>query len=153
MYSQEDKNVMRRRLWKYCIIAAFGALICIAGFVVGVHANVRSVVLAMGSAAALFVYVCFMWLMYIYPCAKYAGYLKDMDAGLTKEMDCTILSIDEKEETQDGVRVYPVHVFLEDEQDERILYIDVSKLDQMPKQDAKVHLGCFGRHIKEARAF
>ena len=58
--------------------------------------------------------------------------------------------ITDQEDLQDGVRVLPVHIFLESEQDERIVYLDVSKADQFPAPGARVRLNCFGRHIKEA---
>ena len=153
MYSEQDKIEISKRLKKYVTIMIVGLLVCLAVSVVGMLHSVRSLPLTMLGGVGLFVFACFMWMMFVYPNIKYGGYLKDMDQGLTKNMDCTVLEIDEKEELQDGVRVYPVHVFLEDEQDERILYIDVSKMDQMPKKGEKAHFGCFGRHIKEAQAF
>ncbi len=150
MYSEQDGKIIRQRIKKYSVIMGVGMAALLAAFIVGL--NVRSKALVMVAGVALFVYACFMWVMLIYPCVKYNRFLADMRDGLTKEIDCTILEIADKEETQDGVRVLPVHVFLDDEQDERILYVNVSKLDQLPKEGAKAHLGCFGRHIKEARA-
>ena len=152
MYSEQDSKEIRLRIRKYAIITVIGALILLGASITGMTVNVRSKALTMGASIALYVYICYMVVMYIYPCAKYNGFLNDMKVGLTKEVDCTILEISDKEELQDGVRVRPVRVFLEDEQDERILYINVSKLDQMPAVGAKTHFGCFGRHIKEAQA-
>lgn len=150
MYSEQDERIIRQRITKYSVIMGVGMAILLAAFIVGL--NVRSRALVMAAGVALFAYACFMWGMLVYPCVKYRRFLADMKDGLTKEIDCTILEIVNKEEMQDGVRVLPVHVFLDDEQDERILYANVSKLDQMPGKGAKAHLGCFGRHIKEARA-
>lgn len=150
MYSEQDGKIIRQRITKYSVIMGVGMAALLAAFIVGL--NVRLKALVMVAGVALFVYACFMWVMLIYPCVKYNRFLADMRDGLTREIDCTILEIADKEETQDGVRVLPVHVFLDDEQDERILYVNVSKLDQLPKKGEKAHLGCFGRHIKEARA-
>lgn len=150
MYSEQDGKIIRQRIRKYSVILAIGMAILLAAFIIGMTESVRSKALVMAAGIAMFAYACFMWVMLIYPCVKYNRFLKDMQEGLTKEIDCTILEIVNKEEVQDGVRVLPVHVYLEDEQDERILYVNVSKLDQLPKAGAKAHLGCFGRHIKEA---
>lgn len=152
MYTEQDGKMIRQRIKKYSVILAVGLAILLAAFIVGLSVNVRSKALTMAAGIAMFAYACFMWVMLIYPCVKYNRFLKDMQEGLTKEIDCEIREIVEKEEMQDGVRVLPVHVFLEDEQDERILYANVSKLDQLPKKGEKARLGCFGRHIKEARA-
>ena len=152
MYTEQDGKMIRQRIKKYSVSLAVGLAILLAAFIVGLSVNVRSKALTMAAGIAMFAYACFMWVMLIYPCVKYNRFLKDMQEGLTKEIDCEILEIVEKEEMQDGVRVLPVHVFLEDEQDERILYVNVSKLDQLPKKGEKARLGCFGRHIKEARA-
>ena len=152
MYTEQDGKMIRQRIKKYSVILAVGLAILLAAFIVGLSVNVRSKALTMAAGIAMFAYACFMWVMLIYPCVKYNRFLKDMQEGLTKEINCEIREIVEKEEMQDGVRVLPVHVFLEDEQDERILYANVSKLDQLPKKGEKARLGCFGRHIKEARA-
>ncbi len=152
MYSEQDVKEIRLRIRKYVLITVIGSLILLAAYIIGMTAQVRSLALTMVAGSATFVFICYMFVMYIYPCVKYKAFLRDMQMGLTREVDCEIVEISDKEEMQDGVRVRPIRVYLESEQDERILYINVSKLDEMPKNGAKTHLRCFGRHIKEAQA-
>jgi hypothetical protein len=83
------------------------------------------------------------------------------------------VEVSEKEEAQDGARVLPVRIRLDeaslkaqgapgasvasrrmglesaqDTEDERIVYLNVSKRGLMPPEGTRVLLHCFGRHIK-----
>lgn len=147
MYTEQDKIQIGRRLRKYGIITAILLGLLIAADVVGMIRRVE--VLVMVDGVVLFVVGCFMWLMYLWPCIRYRGFLKDMEKGLSREISGSIVEISQNAEVQDGVRVLPVRVFLEDEQDERIVYLNASKAEQFPKADTQVRLSCFGRHIKE----
>ena len=61
---------------------------------------------------------------------------------------------DAKDELENlyGVRVLPVRIFLNDEQDERIVYLNASKTAGFPAVGSEVKLSCFGRHIREVVA-
>ena len=148
MYTQQDKNEISRRIRKYSVITAILAVALIAVEIVGLKMRLEA--LSMIDFALLFAVVFFMWSMYLWPCIRYNTFLKDMDTGLAREVTGSIVEISKQEDYQDGVRVLPVRIFLEKEQDERIVYLDVSKADQFPAPGAKVRLNCFGRHIKEA---
>ena len=141
MYTQQDKNEISRRIRKYSVITAILAIALIAVEVVGLKMRLEAL-----SMMAVFV----MWSMYLWPCIRYSGFLKDMSTGLTRELTGSIVEVSAQEDYQDGVRVLPVRIFLDKEQDERIVYLDVSKADQFPASGARVRLNCFGRHIKEA---
>ena len=148
MYTQQDKNEISRRIRKYSVITAILAIALIAVEVVGLKMRLEA--LSMIDFALLFMAVFFMWSMYLWPCIRYSGFLKDMSTGLTRELPGSIVEVSAQEDYQDGVRVLPVRIFLDKEQDERIVYLDVSKADQFPAPGARVRLNCFGRHIKEA---
>ena len=151
MYTEKDRIVIGGRLRKYLIITV---ILCgIVGALAVLGMVNRSQVLAMTGCVLLFVVFCFMWLMYLYPCIRYRGFLVDMEKGLARELTGAVAEISEKEELQDGVRVYPVKLLMEDDEDGRIVYLNVSKADQFPKAGARVHLNCFGRHIKEVVIF
>lgn len=147
MYTNKDKDEITRRIRKYSVITAILAAVLIAVEVVALKQRLE--VLAMADAGLLFAVVFFMWGMYLWPCIRYNTFLKDMSTGLTREMTGSIVEVSKQEDYQDGVRVLPVRIFLDKEQDERIVYLDVSKAEQFPASGAKVRLNCFGRHIKE----
>ena len=147
MYTQQDKIQIGKQLRKYLVIAGVLLAALIAGDAVGMIQRWEPWVMVDG--ALIFIAGCFMWLMYIRPCMRYRRFLIDMENGLTREVSGNVVEIAQKEDEQDGVRVYPVRILLESEQDERIVYLNVTKAEQFPKEGAKVRLNCFGRHVKE----
>lgn len=150
MYTQQDMTDIRQRIGKYSLILAAVLAALIAVYVVCMIVRVQW--LAMVDAAAIFAAVCFMWCMYLYPCIRYRGFLRDMDTGLVREMEGSIVAVSDQEDLQDGVRVLPVRIFLNDEQDERIVYLNASKTAGFPAVGSEVKLSCFGRHIREVVA-
>lgn len=148
MYTQQDREIIGKRLRKYVVIALVVLATLIAGDIVGMAKRWEAWVMADG--ALIFVVACFMWIMYIWPSIRYRRFLIDMQNGLARELRGRIVEVSETEEDQDGVRVCPLKIFLEDEQDERIVYLNVTKESMFPKTGAQVALVCFGRHIKEA---
>lgn len=145
MYSQQDQVEINGRIKKYAVITAILTAALIAADVVGAKMRIEWLVMVVG--ALLFIVNCFMWVLYLWPCIRYSIFLKDMRTGLAREMTGELLSMSE-EELQDGVRVLPVHILLK-EDDERIVYLNASKAEGFPKMGERVHLNCFGRHIKE----
>lgn len=147
MYTEQDQVVIRQRITKYSVITLVILAAQIALMVVGLKQ--RWAVAVTVDACAMFAVVCFMWLMFLWPCIRYNVFLKDMSEGLGREIEGNIVEVSQQEDLQDGVRVLPVRIFLEAEQDERIVYLNASKAADFPKTGEKVRLNCFGRHIKE----
>lgn len=147
MYTQQDKTQTKNRIIKYSVIAGVIEAVLIAEIVMCLI--YRWEVLTSVTAAAMFIVVCFMWLMFIWPCIRYLLFLKDMDAGIGRELTGSVVEISAQEEMQDGVRVLPMRFFLESEQDERIVYLNATKSEFFPKAGQQVTLKCFGRHVKE----
>jgi hypothetical protein len=136
-----------RRLLKYLILflPILAALIVV--YVLGM--SNRWTVWVMVDGALLFAACCFAWVMYFYPCIRYRQFLNDMDHGLARQVEGRILEVSQTEELQDGVRVRPVRVFIDADQDERLVYLNVSKAEVFPDAGTQVKLNCYGRHIKE----
>lgn len=147
MYTQQDQIQNKKRIIKYCVIMGVVLAGMLAVYIMGIKNRWESVVMTDG--CAMFAWTCFMWVMFIWPCIKYSFFLKDMGQGIGRELVCSIVEVSGNEEMQDGVRVLPVRVFLESEQDERIVYLNATKTEGFPKAGTPVKLGCFGRHIKQ----
>jgi hypothetical protein len=147
VYTQQDKTQTKNRIIKYSVIAGVIEAVLIAEIVMCLI--YRWEVLTSVTAAAMFIVVCFMWLMFIWPCIRYLLFLKDMAAGIGRELTGSVVEISAQEEMQDGVRVLPMRFFLESEQDERIVYLNATKSEFFPKAGQQVTLKCFGRHVKE----
>jgi len=147
MYSEADmaraKGSIRTDL---CIALPILAAV-IAGYVYGLKAAQRWLVFLLG--ALFFAIICFVWAMYFWPHVRYYCFLRDMKRGLSREIHGRLERISEETETQDGVLVRSVFVFLEEEQDERILYINVDKMQALPKIGKPLNVRCYGRHIRE----
>lgn len=150
MYTQQDKNQNKNRIIKYGVITGVVLAALIVLFVQCL--TNRWEIVTMVDACLMFGWVCFMWLMFLWPCLRYSFFLNDMNRGIGRELTGSIVEVSAEEEMQDGVRVLPVRIFLESEQDERIVYLNATKAEGFPKVGAKVTLGCFGRHIKQVIA-
>ena len=150
MYTEQDRTDIRQRVVKYSVILAVILAALIAVYVMCMIVRIQW--LAMIDAVVMFAAACFMWCVFLYPCIRYMGFLKDMQTGLAREIRGSVVDVSEKEDLQDGVRVLPVRVFLHEEQDERIVYLNASKADGFPAVGTEVRLNCFGRHIKEVAA-
>ena len=147
MYTEQDKKMIVGRIRKYCIMTVILLALLIAVDVVGLIKRWEILVMVVGGL--LFVAGGFMWIMYLWPNIRYYTFLRDMKNGLSREVEGNIVEISAQEDYQDGVRVLPVRIFNEEDQDERIVYLNVSKADQFPKAGENVRLNCFGRHILE----
>ena len=147
MYTQQDKIQVRGRIIKYCTITGIFTAALIALYVVGLIQRWKIGVMATGGA--IFAVICFGWLMFIWPCVRYSFFLRDMTNGLTRVVTGSIVEVSQQEDYQDGVRVLPVRIFLDEEQDERIVYLNATKAEGFPKAGTQVELRCYGRHIKE----
>lgn len=147
MYNEADRIEIGGRIRKYVIITVVLMLIWAGLFVIGIRVGIEWLTLA--AASGFFCAICFMLVAFLLPCIRYRRFLYDMENGLSRELDGTIVEISEKEELQDGVRVLTVRFLLREEQDERFVYLNVSKAELFPKAGTDVKLKCFGRHIRE----
>lgn len=147
MYTQQDRKEIVRRIRKYSIITAVAFAVVMVFYVLGLINRWEWPVIGLG--CLLFAVVCFGWIAFIWPSIRYWQFLRDMEKGLTRKIVGTIVEVAGQEDLQDGVRVLPVRVLLDEEQDERIVYVNASKTENFPKAGAHVQLSCYGRHIRE----
>ncbi|MBE5773886.1 MAG: hypothetical protein E7337_08120 [Clostridiales bacterium] len=146
MYTEKDVAQISGKIKKNVIVLTAVAAVFIAVFVASLIIGIEWLAMLMG--AVIFVTIAYGLTAYIIPNARYLGFLKEMKRGLSREMRGNIVEISEQEEMQDGVRVYPVRIHLADEDDERFLYLNVSKKDLFAKVGDDVCMQCFGRHIR-----
>lgn len=147
MYTEQDRAEIRHRIKKYVSITVGMGLVWIAGYVLSMIFRWQIPAYAFGIIT--FITLCFGWIMFIRPCIRYNAFLRDMQSGLGRSMEGTVVEVSGDEDYQDGVRVFPVRILLKEEQDERIVYLNVSKRQQFPEPGTAVRVNCFGRHIKE----
>lgn len=150
MYTENDMKEIVRRIKKYLAIWIPILAALLVGYVLGLKN--RWEIWVMVDGALIFSVIVFAWIMFLYPSIRYRGFLRDMNKGLAREVSGTVLEISEQEDLQDGVRVLPVRIQLDKEDDERIIYLNASKKELFPGEGSKVRLNCFGRHIKEVIA-
>lgn len=147
MYTEQDRSQIKKRIAKYFVISGIIMAAMLALYIVGLIQRWEAVVMVDGTL--MFVVACFAWLMFIWPCLRYNFFLNDMAKGLGREVAGSIVEVSEQEDYQDGVRVLPVRILLDVEEDERIVYLNATKAEGFPKAGEKVRLKCYGRHIKE----
>lgn len=147
MYSEQDLATIDRRIRKNWIawlipIAALAAL-----FILALTSRTEWLcyaALVLLAAAGVFGFAYFQL-----PCLRYRRFLSELKSGLSREMSGRVVEISEAAQLQDGARVLPVRLWLEDDQDERIVYLNASKRALFPGEGAFVQLKLCGRHILE----
>lgn len=148
MYSEKDILEINGRIRKTLSAFIPTLIVLIAVYVAALIIPVRWLVYAAG--ILICIAIVYGLVNCLIPQMRYRRFLLDMASGLSREMQGTIVEIAQKEDLQDGVRVLPVRIFLDAEQDERIVYLNASKADLFPQAGEKVALRCYGRHIREA---
>ena len=147
MYGEQDyidieRRIRRNRLVWLPVLACIAALFALA--------LIRRVQwLAYAAGVGFAVVTCFAFAFHQLPCLNYRKFLRELDSGLSREMTGQVVSVSDNVDLQDGARVLPVHLLLDKEQDERIVYLNASKRDQFPAPGAHVRLKLCGRHIRE----
>lgn len=145
MYTEKDLAQINGKLKKNVIVLLIVTAVLMGIFVASLIIGIEWLAMVMGSV--VFFAVAYGFTAYIIPNARYRRFLKDVREGLSREVRGSIVEISEDEEDQDGVRVLHVRVHLADEDDERFVYLNVSKKDLFAKVGANVSMQCYGRHI------
>ena len=171
MYTDRDMCEIRAKIRKNWIVLTPFVVAIVAGYIYALHAGIEWLAMVLGPL--LFVAICYGILAYLAPNMRYKGFLQDLETGLSRDVRGTIVEIADVAEMQDGAMVLPVRVRLDPEEtqnqaskhtstlagrlgldakddadEERIVYLNVSKRDQFPAPGAKVTLHCCGRHVK-----
>ena len=146
LYSEKDFEEINGKLRKNLIVLLPILAAILAAFIYGLSAGIEW--LAMAAGPLLFVAACYGFLAYLLPNLRYRGFLRDLNDGLSRDMEGTLVEIAEQPEYQDGARVLQGRIFLDEAQDERFVYLNYTKREGFPKPGAHVILHCFGRHIR-----
>ena len=145
MYSEKDFEIINAKIRKNVIVLSAVTAFIVAGLVAALVIGIEWLATILGPA--IFVAITFGMTAYVLPNARYLRFLKDMKEGLSREMCGEVIEISSDEEEQDGVRVRHVRIHLADEDDERFVYLNVSKEDLFAHVGDKVRMQCYGRHI------
>lgn len=151
MYSKQDYMEINRKIRKKEAILGAVLFVILAGYIAALFLRIRW--LAMFCGPLLFVAACFGITFALWPDLRYRNFLQDLDSRQTQEISGTVLSVSKEAELQDGAMVLPVHIRLDKDQDDHIVYLNASKADGFPPVGTKVTMQCGGRHIRELFAF
>lgn len=146
MYSQQDYIDINRKIRKKEAILGAVLFVILAGYIAALFLRIRW--LAMFCGPLLFVAACFGITFELWPDLRYRNFLQDLDSRLTQKISGTVLSVSQEAELQDGAMVFPVHIRLDKDQDDHIVYLNASKAEGFPPAGTKVILQCGGRHIR-----
>ena len=146
MYTEQDFTDIRAALRRHEISLGVALVLLLAVYIFALARGVQA--LAYAAAVLLAIAACYGLLAKIVPCARYLRFLTDMKQGGSHRFEGTVTAVGEKEELQDGARVLPVTLLLDDPADERAFYLNATKAAGFPGAGAHVRLECFGRHIK-----
>ena len=146
MYSQQDYLDINRKIRKKETILGAVLVVILAGYITALVMRIRWLTMLCGPL--LFVAACFGVTFALWPDIRYRNFLRDLDSRLTQETSGTVLSVSQEAELQDGAMVLPVHVRLDKDQDDHIVYLNASKANGFPPAGTKVTLQCGGRHIR-----
>ena len=147
MYSRQDYMEINRKIRKKEVILGAALIAFLAGYILALILRIKW--LAMLCGPLLFVAACFGVTFALWPDLRYRNFLRDLDSRLTQEISGTVLSVSKEAELQDGAMVFPVHIRLDKDQDDHIVYLNASKADGFPPVGTKVILQCGGRHIRD----
>lgn len=170
MYSERDMLEVNFRIRRGWLVLAPVLAVFAAAFVFALVK--RNHTLALVALPLMIVAFIFGFVAYLWPNLRYRRFLRDMAHGLSRDVRCVIVNVADEAELQDGAVVLPVRVQLteansgaqnaasalseriqrleagKDTREERIVYLNASKRDQLPPAGAAVTLHCFGRHIR-----
>lgn len=171
MYTDRDLAEINGRIRKNWMVLLPVLAVLVAAYVLALVVRVKWLALVAG--AMIFVAACYGIIAWLWPNMRYRGFLRDMEAGLSRDITGTIVDVSDAAELHDGAWVLPVRVELFEEEtagredmrsstladrleaqaaqstrNERIVYLNTSKREGFPEAGARVRLCCFGRHIK-----
>lgn len=147
MYGNEDVRDASRRV-RICILRLAAVLLpLLAVYVIAIIRDMPGLMLA--ALLIGFIWLVFAGDVWLTPSLRYARFLKDMQGGLRRSIDCTLESLEDEIRVQDGVRVRQLHVRISGGGDRRIFYINASKAALLPDMGMRVKLVSFGRHVVE----
>lgn len=147
MYTRKDEQAAKRRCRRFAFVLLAVLAPLLAVYIAGVLMDHQWLMLA--SLLAGFICAMIICDLCLLPALRYARFLRDMSCGLRRSAECTLESLDEDAQMQDGVRVRALHVRLCAGGDSRIFYMNLSKIESLPPVGTTVKLTAYGRHVVE----
>ena len=145
MYTEADTRAVNRGIRRAALALAVAAAAALGVYAAALALRLQA--LAYAAGALLFAVPAFIGLYYLAPRLRYRRFLADIRQGLITEMTGRVAAIEATPQTQDGARVLPLRLFLEDRQDERIVYLNAGRRQGFPGPGKRVRLKLCGRHI------
>lgn len=146
MYTQQDfidvKNTAVRRVLMMLLLSA----LFLAGVIVltALRQEIPQLIVAMIG----YVVVYFLWSFKVTPWMRYAHFMKDMNEGQRRELECEYVGMDGETRLADGVEVYEFHTRVgKREEDERLFLFDSNKPVPELTAGEKLKIVSFGNHI------
>ena len=146
MYGERDFSAARRTVLFSAAAISVAAVLILAGYVAALAA--RAYLICVLLALALVILLLASGELCLLPKLRYLRFLKEMQAGLRRQIHCRIQEMDGQIQLQDGVRVHALQVLLPDG-DSRIFYLNASKTEFLPALQSDCLLVSYGRHIVE----
>lgn len=144
-YEPADLRAAKRAVRRRIGALASALIVFLAGYVYFILLRLQWAMLALLLAA--FVLTLFFSAMVLLPAVRYLRFLREMEKGIHRKLDCRIVSCSDTSEMQDGVRVFPLEIVLVQGGDTRIMYIDAAKREHILPIGPAVTLHSYGRHI------
>lgn len=145
MYNQMDMQEARRSLNRCCGLLALLLLMLLPVYVLGILKGWQGLMLAVllvGFACTVF--ICDLKLL---PARHYVCFLREMERGLRRNVECSLEHLDTQTQMQDGVCVRALHVRLKTDGDSRVYYVNISKAALLPSMGMQVRITGYGRHV------
>ena len=145
LYSKNDTSCAAARLRRSIFLLICLLLPLLALYVFAILKGMRLLMLA----ASLLAFVCAVFCcdFCLLPAKRYFCFLKGLEKGLRRSLECSLTDVSEDLQMQDGARVLVVQVRILDGGGSRIFYANASKRDLLPSEGARIRLTSCGRHI------
>lgn len=150
MYEEADRLLADKEAKSALLRIGVLGLLYIAALVPTLVLRIQWMTIALSIAfGALLI---FYWEMKVAPYTRYARFLRDMFAGLSRESTGEFVGVDADTVLRDGVLFHPLHMRVgQMEEDMRLYYFDDSKPLPEIEPGAVVHITSYGNFVKSIR--
>ena len=112
MYSEADIRQIDNKIRKNWLALGPVLAALLGAYIYALAAGIEWLAMVVGPL--IFVAACYGVLAYLSPNMGYRRFLQDMQTGLSRDVSGVIVAVSEKEEAQDGARVLPVRIRLDE---------------------------------------
>lgn len=145
LYDNTDIRCAARRLRSCILLLAMPLLLLLAAYIFAIVKGMR--LLMLGILLAGFIWSVLCCDLRLLPALRYASFLREVDNGPHRRLDCRLESVSPQHEMQDGARVQALQVRRMEDGETRIFYMNASKAECLPPMGSQVQITSHGRHI------